>query len=411
MLKHNLRKLRPVYAPKAMSTYNARRYDTGAAVQISIREDRIASILPIDLPAVDREDLPFVGPGLFDLQVNGAKGIWFSSETLTVDDVEQVIQIYLQQGITRCLPTLITNSFEAIEHGLQTIRAACERNDLVRRVVVGCHIEGPYISPEDGPRGAHPVAHVRHPDIAELTRWQQAAGGLIRLITLAPESPNAVEFIRFAVQSGIVVAIGHTAATPTQIRNAIDAGATLGTHLGNGCAGMMPRHDNVFWPQLADDRLTCSVIADGWHVPESMLKCIVRCKSLNRIVLTSDVSGFGGCAPGRYATRDVSVDVLDDGRIVVAGQTQYLAGSGATTGDCVAHLMNCCGLSLADAWPLASSRPDDLLGYPANRLEEGALACLTLFQLVAAAHLHGADRPLSFRPEMSIVDGTFTASE
>lgn len=410
MLKHNLRKSRPVHSSEAMSTFNARRYDTGAAVQISIREHRVASILPIDLPTADCEALPFVGPGLFDLQVNGAKGIWFSSETLTVDDVEQVIQTYLQQGMTRCLPTLITNSFEAIAHGLQTIRAACACSDLVRRVVVGCHVEGPYISPEDGPRGAHPVAHVRPADISELGRWQQAAGGLIRLITLAPETPNAVEFIRFAVQSGIVVAIGHTAASPAQIRDAIDAGATLGTHLGNGCAGMMPRHDNVFWPQLADDRLTCSVIADGWHVPESMLHCIVRCKSLDRIVLTSDVSGFGGCAPGRYTIGDVSVDVLEDGRIVVAGQTQYLAGSGATTGDCVAHLMNVCGLSLAEAWPLASVRPAELLRYSRNQLQEGAPACLTTFRLERSAILHRGIRGVLFCPEMSIVDGMFTPS-
>ena len=410
MLKHNLRKSRPVHSSEAMNTFNARRYDTGVAVQISIRDRHIASILPIDLPTAAGEALPFVGPGLFDLQVNGAKGMWFSSETLKVDDVEQVIQTYLQQGITRCLPTLITNSFEAIEHGLQTIRAACTRNDLVRRVVVGCHIEGPYISPEDGPRGAHPLAHVRPPDIAELTRWQRSAGGLIRLITLAPETLNVVEFIRFAVQSGIVVAIGHTAASPTQIRDAIDAGATLGTHLGNGCAGMIPRHDNVFWPQLADDRLTCSVIADGWHVPESMLKCIVRCKSLDRIVLTSDVSGFGGCAPGRYSNGDVSVDVLEDGRIVVAGQTQYLAGSGATTGDCIAHLMNSCGLSLAEAWPLASVRPAELLKYSPNQLQEGAPACLTTFRFESSALLHRGFRGVLFRPEMSIVDGTFTPS-
>ena len=393
-----------------MTSFTARRFDTGFAVQISIHDHRIASIVPMDLPAADREALPFVGPGLFDLQVNGANGIWFSSETLTVDDVEQVILTYLQQGITRCLPTLITNSFEAIEHGLHTIRAACEKNELVRRVVVACHIEGPYISPVDGPRGAHPVTHVRPADIAELARWQQAAGGLIRLVTLAPETPNAIDFIRFAVQSGIVVAIGHTAASPGQIRDAIDAGATLGTHLGNGCAGMMPRHDNVFWPQLADDRLTCSVISDGWHVPESMLKCIVRCKSRDRIVLTSDVSGFGGCAPGRYATGDVSVDVLDDGRIVVAGQTQFLAGSGATTGDCVAHLMNSCGISLAEAWPLASVRPAALLGFPPIQLEEGDPACLTVFRIESAG-TSGSDRlKLRFRPQWSVIDGIITHS-
>jgi N-acetylglucosamine-6-phosphate deacetylase len=203
---------------------------------------------------------------------------------------------------------------------------------------------------------------------------------MIRLITLAPEAEGAIEFIR-TVSRGTLVAIGHSAATSHQIREAITAGARLGTHLGNGCLGMINRHDNVLWPQLADDRLTCSVIADGWHVPKPMLNCIVRCKSLERVVLTCDVSGFGGCSPGRYMTDDMSVDVLDDGRIVVAGQTQFLAGSGATTGECVAHLINSCDVSLADAWQCASTRPAKLLGLPSTEIVEGSAAYLTLFRL------------------------------
>jgi N-acetylglucosamine-6-phosphate deacetylase len=391
-----------------MTSFTAKRVDTGDAVRVTIRDDRIESVLPFDCDLSNTSELPFVGPGLFDLQVNGAKGIWFSSETLTVDEVERVVEVYLQQGITRCLPTLITNSFGAIEHGLQTIRAARDRNDLVRRVVVGCHIEGPYISAVDGPRGAHPIAHVRPPDITEFTRWQRAAGGIVRLITLAPESPGASEFIRFAVRAGVAIAIGHTAASPAQIVEAIDSGATLGTHLGNGCAGMIPRHDNVLWTQLADDRLTVSVIADGWHLPAAILKCIVRCKSLRRIVLTSDISGFGGCPPGRYSTPAVDVDILDDGRIVVAGQNIYLAGSGATTGDCVAHFVSTCDVSLADAWTLASNQPAELLGYSQFALEPGQPACLTVFNLERDSSDAG-DRPrFRFRPQFTMVDGITT---
>jgi len=388
-----------------MTIITARRYDTGDAVRIHIRNGRLESVMPVALPREETASLPYVGPGLFDIQLNGFNGIWFSSERLTVDDVEQVIHAYVQQGITRCLPTLITNSFEAIEHGLRTLRAARERSKLVRAVIVGCHIEGPYISPENGPRGAHPQIHVRPASIGEFSKWQQASGGLVRLVTLAPEVPNAIPFIEQVSRSGVVVSVGHTAASAEIVRQAIDSGARLGTHLGNGCSAMVPRHDNVFWPQLADDRLTCSVIADGWHVPTIMLQCILRCKTLDRLILTSDVSGFGGCPAGRYSSGEVEVDVLPDGRIVVAGQTQFLAGSGATTGECVAHFMTACGVSLREAWRLASTRPAQLMGIPAGSLDEGSSAHLTVFRLTETVSADGRGPLLKYHPELSIASG------
>ena len=332
-----------------MTTITARRFDTLQPVQITFDHQRISSVTRPQLSLDECRALPIVGPGLCDIQVNGYKGIWFSSETLTTDEVEAVIHSYIEQGITQCLPTLITNSAAAIEHGLAVIRRARDRSPLLQQVIAGFHIEGPWISPVDGPRGAHPLIHVRPADFAEFSRWQQISGGLVRIVTLAPEVPNAIDVVQQIVKSGVRVSIGHTAANFCHIAAAIDAGATLGTHLGNGCSAMVPRHDNVFWPQLADDRLICSVIADGWHVPQTMLNCIVRCKTLERLILTSDVSGFGGCPAGRYRTGDVEVEILNDGRIVVAGQTQFLAGSGATTGDCVAQFMSMCGVSLPEA--------------------------------------------------------------
>ena len=387
-----------------MTTLTARRFDTGEPVRLQIRKGRIASIFPAGLSVQDSADLPFVGPGLFDIQVNGFHGIWFCSETLTTEDVEKVIHAYAQQGITRCFPTLITTSCGAIEHGLSTIRHAREKSALVRNSVVGCHVEGPFISPVDGPRGAHPLAHVRAADFSEFQRWQQAAGGLVKLVTLAPEVPNGLNFIEQVAATGVIVSIGHTAASTDVILQAIDRGARLGTHLGNGCSGMVPRHDNIFWPQLADDRLTCSVIADGWHVPATMLKCVHRCKTNERVILTSDVSGFGGCRPGRYSTGEVSVDVLADGRIVVAGQTQFLAGSGATTGECVAHFMSICHTTLQDAWSLASTRPATLMKIAACSLEEGSPAHLTVFHVEEQKAPDGV-ATFRFRPELAVVGG------
>ena len=390
-----------------MTIITARRFDTLQPIRITLRGGRIASVVPLGISQEESRELPIVGPGLCDLQVNGFKGIWFSSETLTTDQVETVIHWYLERGITQCLPTLITNSAAAIEHGLATIRAARDRSLLLRQVIVGCHVEGPWISPEDGPRGAHPLVHVRPADFSEFCRWQQVSGNLVRIVTVAPEAPNAINVVKQIVKSGVHISIGHTAATPAEIAASIDAGATLGTHLGNGCAALIPRHHNVFWPQLADDRLTCSVIADGWHVPEAMLNCIVRCKSLDRLILTSDVSGFGGCPVGRYRTGAVEVEVLDDGRIVVAGQTQFLAGSGVTTGDCVARFMSACNVPLHAAWNLASTRPATLLDARSGFLQEGQSARLTVFRISGInpeEALHPSQRPV-FQPVATIVGG------
>lgn len=375
-----------------MQTIVGRRFDSGDVVRVGIDHELVVSIESPDIPASELTAIPWIAPGLFDIQVNGFHGLWFSSETLTVDEVEQIIRAYRSQGISRCLPTLITNSQEAIEHGLSTIRHACETIAEVRQTVVGCHVEGPFISPVDGPRGAHPLRHVRPAGISEFRSWQRASGGRVRLVTLAPEVEGAMPFISELSAEGVVIALGHTAASSSVITEAIDRGARLGTHLGNGCAGMIPRHDNVFWPQLSDDRFTCSVIADGWHVPPSMLRCIMRCKPRERILLTSDVSGFGGCAPGTYSTGDVAVDVLTDGRIVVAGQTQFLAGSGATTGDCVAHLMDICGLTLEEAWPMASTQPAELLGCRHTWLQTGQSPDFTLFRMDSQKVPEGGQR-------------------
>ena len=390
-----------------MTKITARRFDTLQPVQITFDARRITSVVPVQLSRDECYALPIVGPGLCDIQVNGYKGIWFSSETLTIDEVDMLIHAYIEQGITQCLPTLITNSATAIEHGLAVIRSARDRSPLLQQVIAGVHIEGPWISPVDGPRGAHPLAHVRPADFAEFSRWQQVSGGLVRIVTLAPEVPNAIDVVKQIARTGVHVSIGHTAADFADITAAIDAGATLGTHLGNGCSAMVPRHDNIFWPQLSDDRLICSVIADGWHVPQSMLNCIVRCKTLERLILTSDVSGFGGCSAGRYRTGAVEVDILDDGRIVVARQTQFLAGSGATTGDCVVKFMSMCGASLPDAWKLASTHPARLLKRHDNFLAEWQIADLTLFRILGLEQdqVTGMKPTLEYQPVGTVIHG------
>ena len=362
-------------------SFVARRFDTTEPVRITTEGRLIASVEPAEVPRPEAERLPFVAPGLFDIQVNGWGGTWFSQADLTPDDVARVVAEFLPHGVTRLFPTLITNSFDSLKAGFEAIAEACERFALVADMVAGCHLEGPYISPEDGPRGAHPKEHVRAADWDEFAALQAASGNRIRLITLAPEAPGAIDFIKRAVASGVVVSIGHTAAEPEQIAAAAEAGATLSTHLGNGAHGTLRRHPNYIWEQLADDRLAASIICDGHHLPASVVKCVLRSKPPGRVILTCDASGYAGCATGVYHGESGDVEVLGDGRIVVAGQRQFLAGSGAATGECVAGVMRLAHISLAEAMHMATDAPARLMGVEPIRLEPGARADLMLFHV------------------------------
>ncbi len=357
-------------------TFRGRHYATGQVVDVTCADGRIVSVATSSGRSDD--GLPWIAPSLFDLQINGCDGHSFNSEGLTVESVGHVVRTCRRHGVVGLLPTLVTNARDSLLHGFHTLRRAREEDRDVARAVPGFHLEGPYISPEDGPRGAHPKAHVRPPDWDEFQRFQNAAGGLIRLVTLAPEHGGAPEFIERLVRAGVVVAIGHTTANGEQLRAAVDAGARLSTHLGNGCASVLPRHDNPIWEQLADDRLWASLICDGHHLPPAVIRCFLRVKSPARTVLTCDASSLAGLAPGRYRQWDQEFEVRPDGKVVVPG-TSYLAGSGVFTDRCVGHVIRTAGVSLAEAVDMAGARPRELLGLPPVRLEPGCPADLVLF--------------------------------
>ena len=222
-------------------------------------------------------------------------------------------------------------------------------------------MEGPYISPEDGPRGAHPREHVRPASVDDFERRQDAAGGRIVLVTLAPETPGAVPLIERLVSRGVCAAIGHTAASPRQIADAIAAGATLSTHLGNGCASVLPRHPNVIWEQLASDALHASLIVDGHHLPASTVRALVRAKGAERTILVTDATAAAGSAPGRYRIGAVEGELGADGRVSLPG-TPFLAGSSLTLDRAVANTARFTGLSIDAVIPMASTIPARLLG-------------------------------------------------
>ena len=368
-----------------MLTLHARHYSNGEPIRVVVQGDRIQRIEPA-WPLGSLLDWPCVSPAFLDLQINGYGGTWFSDDALTPDAVLTALRPHYRFGVTRLCPTLITNSFEGLSAGFASIQKACDQSAWANRMVCGCHLEGPYISAEDGPRGAHPKQHVRPADWDEFQRLQEISGHRIRLVTVAPEVDNGIEFIRQAVASGVVVSLGHTAATPEQIRAGVDAGACLSTHLGNGAHSMIHRHRNVIFEQLSDPRLTASLIVDGHHLPPNLVRTFVRVKTPQRTILTCDAAGWAGCPPGVYENKLGRSEILPSGKLVVAGQHELLAGSAQETDTCVANAMAFAGVSLKEAVDMASTNPARLLGQEVVRLRRGSLADLIVFRNSGDGH-------------------------
>jgi N-acetylglucosamine-6-phosphate deacetylase len=367
-----------------MTPILARRYDTAQPVRIEIAAGRIVAVTACDTPAAETDRWPWIAPGLIDLQFNGYGGQEFSAPNITPEKVADITAVLDRFGVTRYCPTLTTQPADVLERALRAVAAACEASPAVARRVVGIHLEGPYISAEDGPRGAHPREHCRAPDWDEFQRFQEAADGGIRLLTMSPEYDGAADFIARVVRSGVVVAIGHTAADAVQIGAAVDAGARLSTHLGNGSHLVLPRHANYVWEQLAEDRLAASLIVDGHHLPPAVVKSLVRAKTPERCILVSDMSGLAGRPPGRYAGSLCDVEILPNGRLVVAGQTELLAGAALPIGAGVANVMHFAGVTLAEAVRMATDHPARLLNLAPGGLDVGDPADLVLFDLVPA---------------------------
>ncbi len=381
----------------------ARRHDTGQPVEIRCAGQRVAHVRTLaDSPAT--RSLPWIAPGLIDVQINGYGGQEFSSPTLTADAVAAIVRCQWRFGVTQLLPTLTTESFEVLSHGLATIDAACRTFRDVRRSVPGIHLEGPYLSGEDGPRGAHPRAHCRPPDWSEFCRLQAASGGRIRILTMSPEYPQAPEFIARATATGVVVALAHLSADGQQIRAAVDAGARLSTHLGNGAHGQLRRHPNYLWDQLAEDRLWASLIVDGHHLPPEVVKVFLRAKHPSRCLLVSDLSGLAGLPPGRYPSSGCELEILDDGRLVIAGQDQLLAGASRPLSAGVTNAMRWGELSLAEAIDLGTRRPAELIGTEVGGYNAGDPAEFVLFDLLPA---RDAKQPDDLVVRQTVLEGTF----
>ena len=294
----------------------------------------------------------WIAPGWVDIQVNGFAGVDYNSPNTSHEEIARSVEVLYSAGVTRFYPTVITGGPDDMVGALRNLARA--KDSLPEGAAMdGFHVEGPHISPDDGPRGAHPKRRVRPPDIDEFCRWQDATGGRVRLVTLAPEWPGAPRYIEAVTARNVVVSIGHTNAEARHIADAVSAGATMSTHLGNGAHAVMRRHPNYIWEQLAEDRLRASFIVDGIHLPVSFLKVALRAKGLERAVLVTDASSPAGSKPGRYRLGEQDVDLTADNRVVLAGQDR-LAGSALRMDRGVENLMRLGELSLADAVRMAT---------------------------------------------------------
>ncbi len=357
-------------------------FRTGARTVLELQDGCVGKVM--SRPRAPVEDgQPRIAPGLVDLQVNGYRGMDFNAAPLDEEIVRRATRALWREGVTSYYPTIITDSDEAIEGAVRTIARVRSRGGLAGASVAGIHLEGPFISLEDGPRGAHDAAYVRPPDWRMFERWQEAAEGNIKLITLSPEWPGSTDFIAKCVEEGVAVSIGHTAAAPEQIGEAVAAGARLSTHLGNGAHSVLARHPNYIWEQLAQDDLWATIIADGFHLPESVIKVVLRTKG-SRTLLVSDAVSLGGMEPGEYDTHVGGRVVLTpQGRLHMAGNPGLLAGSVKVLRQGVEYLAHSRLSSLPDAWEMASVRPASFMNLPQARGMSGdAPADIVMFSRV-----------------------------
>ena len=334
---------------------------TGEAIELEFGEGRILRRKSLSETEIDLGGLPWISPGWIDLQVNGWMGVNYNEKIADAAELESICALLAERGTTRHLPTIITASPEDILRRLKSLTVFRRESPELRRRIPGFHVEGPFISEVDGFRGAHERRWIRDPSQTEFEDWMDAADGLIKIVTLAPERSGSMEFIEFLVSRGVVVSLGHTNADSGIIREAVAAGARMSTHFGNGMAGAVPRHENPLWPQLAADALCPSLIADSHHLPDDFMKSVFLAKGPGRFVLVSDAAPPGGLPPGRAFWGGSEVEVEQSGRVSLAG-TPYLAGAGHLLDSDVARFLSAAGCSVTEAVSAVTITPAAMIG-------------------------------------------------
>jgi N-acetylglucosamine-6-phosphate deacetylase len=367
-------------------TFVGRMVSSGEITRVETEGSAIRAVDELLKPS---ETNHFLAPGFIDLQVNGFAGTDYNAPECPTQSIAASIRAQFKTGVTRFLPTIITGSEERMTGALRNVKAAqreFERNGYPEsHAIVGFHVEGPHISPEDGPRGAHPLEHIRPPDIAEFHRWQEAADGMVKLVTISPEWPEMPAYVSELIRNGVVASIGHTKASSDQIQACVDAGARMSTHLGNAAHSMMHKTQNYIWDQLANDQLTASFIVDGIHLPPHFIRASMRAKSVQNCVLVTDAVAPAMCKPGYYKLGQVEVELKENGSVVLRGENR-LAGSSLRMDHAIGNTVRYGGVTLREAITMATQNAARA-GRIAGRLRgvvPGEKADLVLFEWNAA---------------------------
>jgi len=362
-----------------ISDIKAIHFETGKPVRIKIKNGLIDEISEIS-PTAGKQNL-FVAPGFIDNQINGYNSVDFSDLNLTTENMLMALESIRYDGVTTFFPTIITNSHENLLRIFRNLTEAL-KDDEIRSSVPGFHLEGPYISAEEGYYGCHPSGYIRKPSWDEFAHYQEAAGGNIRQVTLAPELDGCIDFIDNCIRKNIVVAIGHTNASGEQINKAVDHGARLSTHLGNGCANLIDRHRNPFWPQLANDLLTPTLIADGHHLLPEELQVFYKVKGPKNLVLTSDVTHLTGMAPGKYVFLGSEIVLTEDG-LIKNPVLNCLAGASMPLRTGVGNIMKFTGCKLGEAINMATLNVAGIYNLSdRGSLVPGKRADLVVFEII-----------------------------
>lgn len=352
-------------------------YSDGNPVSLSLDKGQITEVSSLKKDA--KIPKTYIAPGLIDIQINGYVGVDFSGPDLTVEGVKKATKALWKAGVTSYYPTVITSDIERIKTNF-AILAKAKEDPEIGPSIPGFHLEGPYISPIAGFRGAHLEKYIKAPDWAEFQELQKAAKGGIKLISLAPELKGAIPFIRNLVESGVTVSLGHHNGSAEDVALAVEAGARLSTHLGNGCANEINRHNNPLWPQLSNDALTITIIADGFHLTREEVRTFYKTKGVDKTILVSDALDLAGLPPGEYTRGERTLLLTPN--VVKLPKENVLAGAASPISKCVGKVMEYTGCSLKDAIHMASTNPAEFFALKElGAIEKGKRADLVLFTM------------------------------
>ena len=328
----------------------------------AIREDD-ASLDVAANEVLDARDA-IIAPGLIDLQVNGALGWSFRAEHRR--HFQAIVDFHAAAGTTTLLPTLITARQEVL---LESLRTLADFLDKAKRATLpGIHLEGPFLAPERS--GAHDPRGLHSPDLALAQRLDAAANGRLKIVTLAPELPNAEAVIAYFAQKGAIVSAGHSSATYDDMKRAISAGLSMVTHLGNQTdwphraahpLGFIGSEPGVVGALMAESALAGSVIMDGYHVHPALLRPLLRVKGPDKLVLISDASTVVGCPPGKYESGGLQALIHPEGFAVNLRGPGGLAGSVITLLQAVQRAVKLARVPLLQAIHMAALGPARLL--------------------------------------------------